>query len=349
MQYYYSGKSQRGALPIELYIRDVNFFRYNWHPECEFLLLLRGSVSLSTGGVIHPLREDDVFLISPNHGHALISEEKESTALVLRFAPEIISELEPSLKTVEIECSSTRTSRGAPRFARLRQYAAQMMLAAVSEAQGAHFLTRGAFSMLLGTLLSEFPTRPAADAESPRDRKNMKTIKTVTDWLEKNYDRKLTLEAAAKVARYNRTYFSSFFRKNVGIPFYDYLTRLRFRHALYQLNNTDKSLTDIAADCGFADLKTFSVYYKKMFHEPPSERRRVLGERGFTRAEENERIYLDTGDAALTEKLRACAQLAPSVPQPLPLIEQQNSADLARIAQLCGQIMKIAECGSKTR
>ena len=28
MQYYYSGKSQRGALPIELYIRDVNFFRY---------------------------------------------------------------------------------------------------------------------------------------------------------------------------------------------------------------------------------------------------------------------------------------------------------------------------------
>ncbi|MBR1896682.1 MAG: hypothetical protein IJ822_07845, partial [Pyramidobacter sp.] len=91
------------------------------------------------------------------------------------------------------------------------------------------------------------------------------------------------------------------------------------------------------------------VYYKKMFHEPPSERRHVLGERGFTRAEENERIYLDTSDAALTEKLRACAQLAPSVHQPLPTIEQPNSDDLARIADLCGQIMKIAEYGSKTR
>ena len=74
MRYYYSGSSPLWTHPLEIYIRDVNFFRYNWHQECEFLLLLRGCISLSTGGVIYPMQEGDTFLINPNHGHALISE-----------------------------------------------------------------------------------------------------------------------------------------------------------------------------------------------------------------------------------------------------------------------------------
>ena len=343
MKYFYASDALLWAHPLELYVRDVNFFRYNWHHEYEFLLLLKGEVSICTGGTNVALRGGDVFLLGSNCGHAMVSQAKESTALVLRFAPEYFSDLEPSFKKIDINCVSTPQTRDAASFVRLRQYAAQMMLAAVSKTPAARFTLRGAFNMLLGELLDSFPTSSAEARESPRDRKNMKTIRAVTDWLEKNFDRKIALEDAARVARYNRTYFSSFFRRNVGISFYDYLTRIRFRHALYQLNNTGHSLTDIAADCGFPDLKTFSSYYKKIFGEPPGERRRLLDTGAFTPAEESERVFLDTDTPGVAEKLRSFARLEP--PPPAPPVQPNNVGrpDLDRIAELCGQIMTIAQ------
>ena len=44
----------------------------------------------------------------------------------------------------------------------------------------------------------------------------------------------------------------------VGINFHEYLTRVRFQHALADLAMTSDSLTDIALRNGFADLKTFN-------------------------------------------------------------------------------------------
>lgn len=343
MKYIYTSNAHLWSFPLELYVRDVNFFCFNWHPEYELTILLKGKVTLCMDGNIHKIRENDVYLVNSNRGHAVVSEEKESTALVFHFSPEYFTQTEPSHTKLEFACISNQTNRDEQRFVALRQYAAQMMLAALFDTPSSRFILRGAFNMLLGTLLSGFPVKQSPMIESPRDRKNMKTIQTVTDWLEKNFDKKVTLGAAAKVARYNRTYFSSFFRRNVGISFYDYLTRIRFRHAMYQFNNTNHSLTDIAADCGFPDLKTFSSYYKKTFHEPPSVQHRAIDTSSFAPVRENERIYLDTSASDIEEKLRDFARLNPPVPssQLKPEVTPPDKFD--RIVALCEQLMAIAK------
>lgn len=315
MKYYHTNQAPYWDQPLELYVRDVNFFHFNWHTGFELTILLKGRISFYIDGVRHIMQEDDVFLINPNCGHAIIAEDKESVALSLHFPAEYISIPVPELKKITIDCASTPETRSELRFARLRYCAAQMMLAAVQNVPSSSFLMQGSFLMLLGRMLSEFPIIPESKHDSPRGRSNLKTIKNVTRWIEKNYDKRLTLETAAKVARYSRTYFSSFFRRNVGIQFYDYLMRVRFRHALYLLNNTSKSLTEIAADCGFADLKTFSAYYKKMFHEPPSARRNSMSINTFTPVRENERIYIDTSVQDIGEKLQAYIKLELPHPQ----------------------------------
>lgn len=213
-------------------------------------------------------------------------------------------------KDLKIACVSSAGTREQPRFALLWRLAARMALTSVQESPSAQMLLRGAFYMLLGTLLAEFPLQMEGAGETPHDDKNMKTIQTVTNWLEKNYADKITLEQAARVARYNRTYFSYLFKHSVGIPFYEYLTRIRFRHALWQLGNTDKSLTDIAYDCGFADLKTFSAYYKKNLHEIPSARRASMGTHRFTSTAEDERVFLDSDDSGINEILSSYVRLS---------------------------------------
>ncbi|BDF78861.1 helix-turn-helix domain-containing protein [Pyramidobacter piscolens] len=343
MKYIYTSNAHLWSFPLELYVRDVNFFCFNWHPEYELTILLKGKATLCVDGNVHKIRENDVYLVNSNRGHAVVSEEKESTALVIHFSPEYFTQMESAHTKLEFACISNQTNRDEQRFAALRQYAAQMMLAALFNAPSSRFILRGAFNMLMGTLLSGFPVKQSPMIESPRDRKNLKTIQTVTNWLEKNFDKKVTLDAAAKVARYNRTYFSSFFRRNVGISFYDYLTRIRFRHAMYQLNNTNHSLTDIAADSGFPDLKTFSSYYKKTFHEPPSVHQRAIDMSSFTPARENERIYLDTSASDIGEKLRDFARLDSYVSPSQPKLAPTAPDKFDQIVALCEQLMTIAK------
>ena len=121
---------------------------------------------------------------------------------------------------------------------------------------------------------------------------------------------KLTLEDLADYAQYNRTYLSTLFKQMVGINFHEYLTRVRFQHALADLAMTSDSLTDIALRNGFADLKTFNARFRTTLQRTPAEYRaqlcpeRVVG--GM------QRKYLPCDDPLLQRKLREYLQVGKS-------------------------------------
>lgn len=125
-----------------------------------------------------------------------------------------------------------------------------------------------------------------------------------------HYAEKLTLENLADYAQYNRTYISTLFKQIVGINFHEYLTRVRFQHALIDLALTTDSLTDIALRNGFADLKTFNARFRTTLQRTPAEYRaqlcpeRVVG--GM------QRKYLPCDDPLLQRKLREYLQVGKS-------------------------------------
>lgn len=342
MRYYYKGSELQWPHGLELYVRDTNFFHFNWHPEFELSIVLKGNISLVTDGVSRLLAPGDVFLVNPNRGHTWFSTDRDSATLSVHFAPEFISDFEPSIGKFEIDCVSTPLTRGEPRFARVRKYAERMMLYAVSQNPGSVFFLRGSLAMLAGTLFTEFPVRRGSPRESVSDRKNRKTLRAVIDWIENNFDRKITLDAAAKVAGYNRTYFSAFFRRNVGIPFFDYLRRTRFRHALTLLGTTDGTLTEIAADCGFPDLKSFSSYYKKLVHELPGARRMSWNTSASRYGGEGERVFLTTSVPGIDDALRTFAGSPGSASRTGPLAADRVGEYLERMDGLCERMLALS-------
>ena len=104
--------------------------------------------------------------------------------------------------------------------------------------------------------------------------------------------------------------FSTLFKQIVGINFHEYLTRVRFQHALIDLALTTDSLTDIALRNGFADLKTFNARFRTTLQRTPAEYRaqlcpaRVVG--GM------QRKYLPCDDPLLQRKLREYLQVGKS-------------------------------------
>ena len=105
--------------------------------------------------------------------------------------------------------------------------------------------------------------------------KRRATIHLLLSYVEEHYAEKLSLEDLADYAQYNRTYVSTLFKQMVGINFHEYLTRVRFQHALNDLTYTKENLTDIALKNGFPDLKTLTARFRSTFQRtPPSTGRR---------------------------------------------------------------------------
>ncbi len=69
--------------------------------------------------------------------------------------------------------------------------------------------------------------------------------------------------------------FQLYLKQMVGINFHEYLTRVRFQHALNDLTYTRDNLTDIALKNGFPDLKTLTARFRSTSSAlPPSTGRR---------------------------------------------------------------------------
>lgn len=101
-------------------------------------------------------------------------------------------------------------------------------------------------------------------------------------YIDKHYDENLTLEVLAGEVHMNPYYFSSFFKKNAGENFKDYLSRVRVQHAVSLLVSTDMKAYEIALQVGFGDTRGFSESFQRIYHETPaSYRKRAKKETSF--------------------------------------------------------------------
>ncbi len=82
-------------------------------------------------------------------------------------------------------------------------------------------------------------------------------------YVEQSYSEPIPLKKAAGIAALEKSYFSSYFRAKVGITFTDWLRQVRIEKAMELMKASDSSITHIAYEVGFGDLRTFERAFKK--------------------------------------------------------------------------------------
>ena len=99
-------------------------------------------------------------------------------------------------------------------------------------------------------------------------------INRVIDYLRENLDRQVKLEELAKVACFSEFHFHRIFSAVSGETLNNFTNRLRLEKAARLLRYSDKSLTDIALDCGFSSSATFSRAFRSGYDTSPSQFRK---------------------------------------------------------------------------
>lgn len=90
------------------------------------------------------------------------------------------------------------------------------------------------------------------------------------DAMDRAYAEPLDVRSVAAVAHVSQAHFSRCFRKVFGETPHRYLQRRRVERAMFLLRETDRTITDICFDVGFASLGTFSRTFRDIVGESPS-------------------------------------------------------------------------------
>ena len=71
------------------------------------------------------------------------------------------------------------------------------------------------------------------------------------------------MDELASLIPLSKSYFMSCFKKATGVSAITYTTLVRIQQVSQMLLKTDKSVTQIASECGFHNLANFNRQFKK--------------------------------------------------------------------------------------
>lgn len=89
-------------------------------------------------------------------------------------------------------------------------------------------------------------------------------------WINENYNKEMSVNEIAQRLYISPATFSRKFQKLTNKKFTDYINELRISHAKEDLENTNKSISDIAQQHGFGNVSVFSKVFKHYENTTPT-------------------------------------------------------------------------------
>ncbi|NML35309.1 AraC family transcriptional regulator [Paraburkholderia antibiotica] len=253
--------------------------RWHFHPEYEIHLIVETTGKMFVGDYIGSFTPGNLVLMGPNLPHNWVSDvpEGESVAqrnLVVQFGQEFVSnclESFPEWRQVETMLADARRglSFGTETSARIKPLFLELL--------AARGLRRLVLFMSMLEILVNAPDRdtlasPAYQADPTSFAATR--INHVLAYIGKNLANELRESELAQLAGQSVSAFSRYFRRHTGLPFVQYVNRMRINLACQLLTDGELSVTDICFKAGFNNLSNFNRQFLAMKGMAPSTFRR---------------------------------------------------------------------------
>ena len=108
------------------------------------------------------------------------------------------------------------------------------------------------------------------DIAEKRTTRNEKSIKKVKAFIKQNHNVDLSLEEVAANVFLSPNYFSWLFKKETGMTYVEYLTKVRIERAKNLIETTGEPISKISGEVGYQDSNYFSQVFKKLEGMSPS-------------------------------------------------------------------------------
>lgn len=127
--------------------------------------------------------------------------------------------------------------------------------------------------------LQEICTNLRHTLRHERTDSTLKLTEQAKTYIEEHYkENELSADTLCRQLNVSAAYFSTIFKKEVGLSFVAYLTKIRLEHAVELLRTTENKTYVIAEAVGYTEPNYFSYVFKKQYGISPSKYRANLRE-----------------------------------------------------------------------
>ncbi len=139
--------------------------------------------------------------------------------------------------------------------------------------QAAQINTVDGFKNCISKLFEE----ASAAINQKKQSKRQLTVSRVKQYILENFHNpKLSLQSVADALYINSSYLSAMFKRETGETLIDHVTRLRIEKALEIIKREDIHGYEVASKVGYSDPHYFSVCFKKLMGQSPSEYKKAI-------------------------------------------------------------------------
>ncbi len=256
-------------LTADLYLTDIGYYPQARHhfrerisgiSQAILIYNVHGKGVVSTGGLRQELPPDHFLIIPPGVPHAYFADARDPWSIYwIHFAgskSRLFSV--PGLQPVPIERGPT--SRVNDRIDLFNEIFRNLE-------RGFSIETLEYTNLCLSHLLASFTH--LRQFRLVKEGMEKDPVTQSINFMLENLDRKLKLEEMADEVKLSASHFSRLFTNRTGHSPIDYFIQLKIQRACRLLDNSDRSIAEVAREMGFEDQFYFSRLFRKVMNMSP--------------------------------------------------------------------------------
>ena len=246
------------------------------HSFLELVYVEGGSAQHNIGETSGELRQGDYFVVDYNTKHSYFSENEDLTIINCLFSPDILDTSFAGIESFNelVDRYFFRTTRRKIKGPTANQV----------------FSDDGKIAFIIKKMLSEDEERKEGYVEMLRcmlieiiintvrqigsESARSSITQQILTYIEKNYMNEFSLKKICEEMNYSLPYISAKFKKETGITVTKFLQNKRIEQSCRYLTETSLSISQIAENVGYTDIKFFNKVFKQVTKITPREYRK---------------------------------------------------------------------------
>jgi AraC-like DNA-binding protein len=240
---------------------------FHLHDEFELILIIRSHGKLYLGSNVVNFSDNDLYLFAPGLPHCFFNTRgyengnELAHAVVIQFSEDFLGNSFFQKNEVSQLKKLIDKSKFGVQFINPKKSILERILK-LNEQKNLSKL--GEFLLILNDLTSNKSVKALSTGNNVNllNLNDSIIINHVYKYVAENFQKKISFDIAASTSNMQRAAFCRFFKRKTKKKFSEFVNETRIMHARKLLTETDKTMIEIAFDCGYENTSYFNRQFK---------------------------------------------------------------------------------------
>ena len=240
---------------------------YHLHDEFELILIIKSHGKLYLGSNVVNFTDGDLFLFAPGLPHCFYNTrgyEKENIsahAVVIQFAKDFLGNAFFDKSEVSQFTRLKDRSKFGVQFVQPKK-SLQKRIQCLNQKKNLKKL--GELLLILNKLAAKKNIRLLSTENTLNfcSLNDSIIINNVYKYVAENFQKEISFAVASSIANMQRSAFCRYFKRKTKKKFSEFVNETRIMHALKLLAESDKTIIEIAFECGYENTSYFNRQFK---------------------------------------------------------------------------------------